>query len=83
MTFLDFVNTTVDGMPTDNIRMLKLKDYYGYGWEEGLVDITGQPIKGKVTNSNLAGVKFFVDDSAGINVVDPTRCGELILDFES
>lgn len=83
MTFLDFGNATVDGMPTDNIRMLKLKDYYGYGWEEGLVDITGQPIKGKVTNSNLAGVKFFVDDSAGINVVDPTRCGELILDFES
>lgn len=84
MTFLDFGTSTVDSMPADNIRMLKLKGYYGYGWEEGLIDYMGNTKKGQaVTNSNIAGVKFFVDDSAGINVIDPTRCGELILDFES
>ena len=83
MTFLDFGNTTVNNMPADNVRMLKLKNYSGYGYEEGLINRAGLPKQGEVvSNSRFAGVSFFVDDSAGINLVDPTRGGELILDFE-
>jgi hypothetical protein len=84
MTFLDFGTTYSEGIPKDNIRMLKLKNYYGYGWKEGIIDYMGNPKKGEsVTDHNLAGVVFYADDSAGINVIDPTRCGELILDFEA
>ena len=83
MTFLDFGNTTVNNMPADNVRMLKLKNYSGYGYEEGLINRAGLPKQGEVvSNSRFAGVSFFVDDSAGVNLVDPTRGGELILDFE-
>ena len=84
LTFLDFGNASIDNLPVDNIRMLKLKNYGGYGYEESLINRAGMVKQGEVvSNSNFAGVKFYVDDSGGINMVDPTRCGELILDFES
>jgi hypothetical protein len=84
MTFLDFGSATVNNIPSDNIKMLKLKNYSGYGYEESLINRAGLVKQGEVvSNSNFAGVKFYVDDTAGVNIVDPTRGGELILDFEA
>jgi len=83
-TFLDFGTSMADGMAVDNVRMLKLKGYGGYGWQEGLIDHMGNVKQGTaVADAHLAGCLFFADDSAGINVVDTSRCGELILDFEA
>lgn len=85
LTFLDFGKSMVDSIPTDNVRMLKLSGYGGYGWNDsGLINRAGLTKQGEsVVNTRLAAVEFYVDDSAGINLVDPTRGGELILDFEA
>lgn len=77
MTFLDF------GMSggEDNIQMLKVKDTYRYGYQAGTVGPMG-PIKGGAVTTLKAGCTWFTEGTGGIWMKDPTRGGELILDFE-
>ena len=75
MTFLDFGESEGE----DNIRMLTVKDTRRYGWIEGTINYKGQPIKGGAMQNKVAGVEFVSEGQAGINVVDVSRCGELIL----
>jgi hypothetical protein len=77
MTFLDFGNSGGES----NIQMLRQKDTYRYGYQPGTVGPMG-PVKGGAVNSLKAGCTWFVEGSAGIWMKDPTRGGELILDFE-
>lgn len=75
MTFLDFGESEGE----DNIRMLTVKDTRRYGWIEGTINYKGQPIKGGAMQNKVAGVNFISEGTAGINIVDVSRCGELIL----
>lgn len=78
MTFLDFGRS---GDNMSNINMLKVKDTYRYGYEPGTVTPMG-PVQGGAVNNLKAGCTWFVENTCGIWMVDPTRSGELILDFE-
>lgn len=77
MTFLDFGMS--EGM--DNIQFLKVKDTFRYGYRPGTVGPMG-PVKGGAVNSLEASCTWFTEGTAGIWMKDPTRGGELILDFE-
>lgn len=77
MTFLDF--GTSEG--EDNIQFLRQKDTYAYGYKPGTVGPNG-PVKGGEVSSLEAACTWFVRGSAGVWMKDPTRGGELILDFE-
>lgn len=79
MTFLDFGRA---GDSNSNINMLKVKDTYRYGYQAGTVGPDGKPVQGGAVTSLEAGCTWFVENTAGIWMVDPTRGGELILDFE-
>ena len=79
MTFLDFGESEGE----DNIRMLSVKDTRRYGWIEGTINYKGQPIKGGAITHKVAGVEYISEGTAGINVVDVSRCGELILSVEA
>ena len=77
MTFLDFGKS--DGK--DNIRALKEKNSYTYGYVPGTWTPTG-PVQGGATSSKKNGYETFCQGSWGIQVEDPSRCGELILDYQ-
>jgi len=79
MTFLDFGESEGE----DNIRMLSVKDTRRYGWIEGTIDYKGRPIKGGPITHKVAGCEYISEGTAGINVVDVSRCGELILSVEA
>jgi hypothetical protein len=77
MTFLDFGST--DGEA--NIQMLKVKDTYRYGYQSGTVGPMG-PVQGGDVNALIAGCTWFTEGTGGVWMKDPTKGGELILDFE-
>lgn len=78
MTFLDFGN---DGNGESNVQFLRVKDTYRYGYNPGTVGPMG-PVKGAAVNNLKAGCTWFTEGTGGIWMKDPTRGGELILDFE-
>ena len=80
MTFLDFGNATSQSMGSI-IQMLKLKDYYRWGFLQGTHGPTG-PNKGGAVSVLLAGYEVFVETSGGIWIQDPSRCGELVYDYD-
>ena len=77
MTFMDFGNTGGEA----NVQMLKEKDTYRYGYLPGTVGPMG-PIKGGAVNSLKAACTWFTEGTMGVWIKDPTKGGELILDFE-
>lgn len=77
MTFLDFGNSG----SSNNITMLKVKDTFRWGWQGGTVTPTG-PVKGGQVGGLKAGYDMFCEGTGGIMITDPTRCGELVYDFE-
>jgi hypothetical protein len=79
MTVLDF--GTSQG--SDNIKMLKEKDTFTYGWKGGILDSSGKPVQGGPVSSMDRSVTFFISGSGAIHMTDPTRGGELILDFDA
>lgn len=78
MTFLDFGSTG----GKNNIRMLKVKDSFSWGYIPGTHTPTG-PIKGGVGGAFTAGYDMWCQGTAGVVIVDPTLMGELIMDFEN
>lgn len=77
MTVLDF--GTSDGEA--NIQYLRQKDTFRWGYQPGTVGPNG-PVKGGEVNSLKAGCTWFCEGTAGVWMKDPTRGGEIILDFE-
>ena len=77
MTFLDF--GTVRG--ESNICKVEVKDSFRHGYVNGTISPAG-PIKGGQFGSLKAMYEVAMEGSAGLWIVDPTRAGELILDFE-
>lgn len=77
MTFLDFGVTGGN----NNMRMLKVKDTYRWGYVSGTHTPTG-PVKGGQAGSLKAGYDMFVEGTGGIMITDVTRCGELVFDYE-
>lgn len=77
MTFLDFGMSS--GEP--NIMMLKEKDTFRWGYTQGTVGPNGVS-KGGMVTSLKAGYDIFVEGSAGVLMVDATRGGEFIYDYE-
>lgn len=78
MTFMDFGSTQGES----NIQMLKEKDTYRYGYLPGTVGPMG-PVKGGAVNSLKAACTWFTEGTMGVWMKDPTKGGELILDFEN
>lgn len=80
MTVLDFAAPQSTDFGS-NINYLEVENSYAHGYVTGTVGPNG-PIAGSATTELIGSYKRFVQGSAGIMVVDPTRTGELIFDFE-
>lgn len=80
MTILDFEAPSSTSFGS-NINFLEVKDTYKEGYITGTVGPNG-PIKGGATTKLIGAYERFVEGSAGIQIVDATRTGELIFDFE-
>lgn len=80
MTILDFSAPKGTSFGS-NINYLEVKDTYSHGYVPGTVGPNG-PIQGGMTVKKVAGYERWVQGTAGILVVDTSRTGELILDFE-
>jgi hypothetical protein len=79
MTFLDFEGKGIDG----NIMLLKEKNSFYYGVQEGMLGPSGPITNGGKFGSLKAGYDVAIQASAGVVIKDVTRCGELILSFEN
>lgn len=74
-TCLDF--GTTEG--NNNIRLLKVKDSFSWGYVPGTWSPTG-PLKGGMGASRKAGYDMWAQGTAGVAIIDVTRTGELIYD---
>lgn len=80
MTIVDFANPTSSSLGS-NVNFLEVKDTYREGYIPGTVTPTG-PLKGGMTVKKVAAYERFVERTAGIMVVDTSRTGELIYEYE-
>ena len=64
-----------------NLNYLEVMDSYAHGYITGTVGPNG-PIAGGATTELVGAYKRFVKGSAGVMMVDATRGGELIFDYE-
>jgi len=78
MTVLDFGSK--DGQ--DNIKVIKEKDTFTYGYHSGIIGQDGKPVQGGGVATMDRSVTYFISGSGSIHMSDPTRGGELILDFD-
>lgn len=78
MTVLDFGSK--DG--SDNIKVIKEKDTFTYGYHSGIIGKDGKPIQGGAVATMDRSVTYFISGTGSIHMSDPTRGGELILDFD-
>lgn len=78
MTVLDFGSK--DGQ--DNIKVIKEKDTFTYGYHSGIIGKDGKPIQGGNVATMDRSVTYFISGSGSIHMSDATRGGELILDFD-
>lgn len=78
MTVLDF--GTKDGQ--DNIKVIKEKDTFTYGYHSGIIGKDGKPVQGGAVATMDRSVTYFISGTGSIHMTDPTRGGELILDFD-
>jgi hypothetical protein len=78
-TFLDFGSDRNYG---SNIMRIKVKDTYRHGFLNGTVSPTG-PVRGGSVSILKAGYDVFVEDTHGIVMIDSSRGGELIPDFDN
>jgi hypothetical protein len=78
MTVLDFGTSGGD----DNIKVIKEADTFTYGYHSGIIDKNGKPVQGGHVSTMDRGVTYFISGSGSIHMTDPTRGGELILDFD-
>lgn len=76
-TFMDF--GTTGGQ--NNIQMLKVKDTFRWGYLPGTHGPNG-PVQGGSVSALIAGYDIFTEGTAGIVMLDATRGGELIADFD-
>lgn len=80
MTVLDFAAPKGTSFGS-NINYLEVKDTYSHGYIPGTVGPNG-PIQGGMAVKKVAAYERWVQGTAGIMIVDASRTGELILDFE-
>lgn len=73
-TFLDFSGES--GKP--NVKLIKKKDAYSFGYVEGLLSPYG-PKKGGSSAHAKDSYEMHVRDMQGTHIQDVTKCGELIL----
>jgi hypothetical protein len=78
MTVIDF--GTKDG--ADNIKVIKEKDTFTYGYHSGIIGKDGKPVQGGAVATMDRSVTYFISGTGSIHMTDPTRGGELILDFD-
>ena len=78
-TFLDFGSRKVNG--EGNIKMLRVKDTYRWGYLAGTVGPQG-PVKGGSVSVLKAGYDMFTEGTGGIVMFDVTRGGEMYQDVE-
>lgn len=64
-----------------NVNYLEVENTYSHGYVPGTVGPNG-PIQGGMAVKKVAGYERWVQGTAGIMVVDTSRTGELILEFE-
>lgn len=76
-TFLNLGRTNGEA----NIKMLKVKDTFRWGYVAGTHTPTG-PVKGGQAGSLKAGYDMFCEGTGGLWINDVTQCGEYIYDFE-
>jgi hypothetical protein len=79
MTILDFGSSGGE----DNIKVIKEKDTFTYGYTSGILDSNGKPIQGGHVSSLDKSVTYFISGSGSIHMTDPTRGGELIFDYDA
>lgn len=60
-----------------NVRMLEVENTFAWGHIPGTISPTG-PVKGGMTSSGIGGYTCFLEGSSGINIEDPSNCGEII-----
>jgi hypothetical protein len=77
-TFLDF--SPYKGQ--QNVMMLSEKDTFRHGYQIGTVGPMG-PVQGGNVSIMKASYNVFVEGTRGIVIFDPTRCGEIIFDYEA
>lgn len=78
ITFADF-GSDRDGM--NNIMKLEVKDTFVWGYHAGTYTPSG-PVKGGAVNSLQQGYDVFCSGTSGICIKDPSRCGEIIYDYD-
>lgn len=78
MTVLDFGTSNGD----DNIKVVKEADTFTYGYHSGIIDSNGKPVQGGHVSTMDRSVTYFISGSGSIHMSDPTRGGEMILDFD-
>lgn len=78
MTILDFGTSGGE----DNIKIIKEKDTFTYGYTSGILDANGKPVQGGHVSSLDKSVTYFISGSGSVHMTDPTRGGELILNFD-
>ncbi len=76
-TFLDFGGHGIGG----NIMMVKEKNSYSWGTIIGTHTPTG-PVQGGIGGGLIDGYDIWVKGSAGVNIKDVTRCGEIVYDSQ-
>lgn len=79
LSFLDFGSDREGG---NNIMMLKVKDTFRWAYVPGTVGPNG-PVKGGMAVSLKAGYDISVETTGGVCIVDATRGGELIAEYEN
>lgn len=80
MTFLDFAAPSSTSFGS-NINYLEVKDSYNHGYITGTVGPNG-PIQGGATSRLVGAYQRWVQGSAGVQIVDVSRTGELIREIE-
>lgn len=80
MTIMDFAAPKGTSFGS-NVNYLEVKNTYSHGYIPGTVGPNG-PIQGGMAVKKVAGYERWVQGTAGIMVVDTSRTGELIFDFE-
>lgn len=73
ISFLDFSGDAGES----NVQLLKKKDAYAFGYVEGLYGPYGPSQGGRMAHGGSY-YEMHVEQTMGVNLIDPTKCGELI-----
>ena len=74
ITFLDFSSSGKDS----NIQIIKKKDGYAFGYVRGMYGPYGPADSTEMAHSGDY-YSMHIEQNMGVQITDPTRCGELIL----